>query len=249
MAASDFEDSKSIGSWWGWSDVKTALEALFWSGEIATLRRQGFERVYDLTERVIPAAIANRPTPSQADAQRELTRIASRALGIGSERDLRDYFRLTPADSRARVDELVEAGELRKVAVEGLRGPYYLAPDARIPRAVEACALVSPFDSLIFNRDRTSALFNFDFRLEIYTPAQKRVHGYYVLPFLLGDGLVARVDLKHDRAERVLRALAIHLEEGAARADVMPALASSLEGMAAWLGAEKVALPRSRARG
>lgn len=248
MAASDFEGPRGKGSWWGWSDVKTGLEALFWSGVVTTRQRKGFERVYDLTERVIPPAVLATPTPSEADAQRELMRVSARALGIATERDLRDYFRLTPADSRARVSELVESGELRKVDVEDLRGPYYLAPDARLPRAVDAAALLSPFDSLIWHRARTSELFDFDFRLEIYTPAHKRVHGYYVLPFLLGDALVARVDLKNDRAEGVLRAHAVHLERGVAAARVMPALQAGLEAMAGWLGAARVGLPKRVAR-
>jgi hypothetical protein len=248
MAASEFEGARGSGSWWGWSDVKVALEGLFWCGEITTLRRKGFERVYDLTERVIPAAILNLPTPSEADGQRELMRVAARALGVASERDLRDYFRLSPADSRARVAELVEAGELSVVEVEGLRGPRYLARAARVPRSVAAAALLSPFDSLIWNRARTSELFDFEFRLEIYTPAHKRVHGYYVLPFLLGERLVARVDLKHDRAEGTLRAHAIHVEKGVKRGEVMPALRERLKAMAFWLGAEKVSLPDGKPR-
>ncbi|MBV9438758.1 MAG: YcaQ family DNA glycosylase [Candidatus Eremiobacteraeota bacterium] len=242
LAASDFEGARGAGSWWGWSEVKTALEALFWCGDIATAYRRGFERVYDLPERLFPAALAA-PTPSEADAQRELLRLAARAHGIGSERDLRDYFRLDVADARARLAELVEGGDVARVNVEGLRGERYLARDARLPRRIDAAALLSPFDPVVWERARTRELFDFDFRLEIYTPSHKRVHGYYVLPFLLGERLVARVDLKHDRAAHVLRAHAIHLERGVRRADVLPSLRQQLEAMAHWLGAERVAPP------
>jgi hypothetical protein len=240
MAASDFEGARGKGSWWGWSDVKTALEALFWSGEITTARRRGFERVYDLPERVFPRAILDHPTPSKADAQRELVRISARACGIASERDLRDYFRLDVADARARVAELVDAGELARVTVDGLRGERYLARGARVPRAISSRALLSPFDSLVWERTRTRELFGFDFRLEIYVPQHLRVHGYYVLPFLLGDRLVARVDLKHDRQAGVLRAIATHVESGARKRDVQPALREELHAMAGWLGAREV---------
>jgi uncharacterized protein YcaQ len=240
MAASDFEGARGKGSWWGWSDVKIGLEALFWCGEITTAYRRGFERVYDLPERVIPRAVLDAPTPSEQDAQRELIRIAARASGIASERELRDYFRLDLAAARARVAELTDAGELERVQVEGLRGDRYLSRGARLPRAVAARALLSPFDSLIWERTRTSELFGFDFRLEIYTPQHKRVHGYYVLPFLLGDRLVARVDLKYDRQAGVLRAIATHVERGVRKRDVTPALREELHAMAAWLGAREV---------
>jgi uncharacterized protein len=242
LPASAFDGARGTGSWWGWSDVKTALEALFWCGEITTASRKGFERVYDLPERVLPRAIVDAPTPSEADAQRELVRIAARATGIASERDLRDYFRLDVAAARARVAELVEAGDLRRVQVEGLRGDRYLARGARIPRKVEARALLSPFDSLIWHRPRTAELFGFDFRLEIYTPQHKRVHGYYVLPFLLGDRLVGRVDLKFDRQRGVLRAIATHVEPGIRKRDVVPELREELHAMAGWLGARDVGM-------
>jgi uncharacterized protein len=244
LSASQFEGARGSGSWWGWSDVKIGLEALFWCGEITTAYRKGFERVYDLPERVLPQAILDLPAPSPSDAQRELVRVAARSLGIAAERDLRDYFRLDLLDARARVAELVDAGELQRVQVAGLRGVRFLARDARLPRRVDARALLSPFDSLIGERTRTRELFEFDFRLEIYTPQHKRVHGYYVLPFLLGDRLVARVDLKHDRQAGVLRAHAVHVEPAAERRSVLPAVREELERMAGWLGAAKVAAPR-----
>jgi uncharacterized protein YcaQ len=238
MAASELShDHKGEGGWWGWSEGKRAIEWLFWAGIVTTATRRGaFERVYDLTERVLPKAIVAAPTPSEAEAHRELIRIASQAIGIGGERCLRDYYRLGPADARAAVASLVESGDLVPVTVEGWRNQAYLAKGARIPRRIDARALLAPFDPLVWQRERTESLFGMRIRLEIYTPAEKRTHGYYVLPFLLGDTLAARLDLKSDRARSALVVQAAHLEEGAKAGEVVEPLAAELKLMAHWLG-------------
>jgi uncharacterized protein YcaQ len=222
--------------WWGWSEAKRATECLFWAGDLTTATRRGtFERVYDLPERVLPKAIWSTPTPSRAEAHRVLLRRAASAMGVATERDLRDYFRMGLADARRGVAELVEAGDLIPVEVRGWDQPAYLAPDARRPRSVKANALLSPFDNLIWFRERAERLFDVRIRLEIYTPAHKRTHGYYVLPFLQGEAITARVDLKADRKAGVLRMLSAHREPAADPATA-PALAAELRLMAAWLG-------------
>ncbi len=238
------DEAPRTGPWWDWSDVKSALEFLFWSGRLTSARRRGFERLYDLPERVLPRAVLALPTPSVGDAQRELVRVAARALGVAAERDLRDYFRLPTIEARARIAELVEAGELLPVSVEGWRTQGYLHPAARVPRRVDACALVGPFDSLVWNRDRTERIFDFRYRIEIYVPKPKRVHGYYVLPFLLGDRLVARIDLKADREAGVLRVQAAH-GEPAAPPETAGALREQLHALASWLGLGGVEVVRS----
>jgi len=238
------EAPRRTGPWWDWSDVKSALEFLFWSGQLTSARRRGFERLYDLPERVLPRAVLALPTPSVEDAQRELVRVAARALGVAAERDLRDYFRLPTAEARARIAELVEAGELLPVSVEGWRTQGYLHPAARVPRRVDACALIGPFDSLVWNRDRTERIFDFRYRIEIYVPKPKRVHGYYVLPFLLGDRLVARIDLKADREAGVLRVQAAH-GEPAEPAETAGALREQLHALASWLRLDGVEVVRS----
>ncbi len=234
LVSSDLEGPRGVGGWWGWSDAKRALEFLFWSGHVTAATRRGFERVYDLPERVLPAAVLATPTPAPADAHRELLRLAASALGVATASDLRDYFRLDIADAKPRLAELVEAGELREVTVEGWGKPAYLYPAARRPRRVEARALLAPFDPLIWERPRAERLFGFRYRLEIYTPAAKRLHGYYVLPFLLGDRLVARVDLKSDRAGNALLVLAAYAEPHAPQ-ETAAALATELRTMADWL--------------
>jgi uncharacterized protein YcaQ len=234
---------KGDGGWWGWSDGKRALEWLFWAGELTTATRRGtFARVYDLTERVLPQAILEIPTPHEADAQRALIRIAARCLGVGTRRCLRDYFRLDAADGNARVAELVEAGTLIPVVVEGWEATTYLDAEARRPRRLQAQALLAPFDPLIWQRERTEALFGARVRLELYTPSHERTHGYYVLPFLLGDRIVARVDLKADRAASALRVQSAYGEPGTAAATVIEPLASELRLLAHWLQLETIAV-------
>jgi uncharacterized protein YcaQ len=230
----------TAGEMWNWHAGKVALEHLFFTGRIGAARRVNFERLYDTIERILPAEIIAQPTPAPDDAQRELVRVAARAMGVATEPDLGDYFRLPRADSKARVAELLDAGELLPVAVRGWDVPAYLWPEARIPRRVNARALLTPFDSLIWFRPRTERLFGFRYRIEIYTPAAQRVHGYYVLPFLLGDTLVARVDLKTDRQECVLRVQGAFLEDGQDPEGVAPELAAELRLIAGWLEMERV---------
>ncbi len=247
LAASELSNGgPGRGAWWGWSDGKLALEWLFFAGVLTTATRKGtFERVYDLTERVLPASIQALPTPTPEEAQRELLRLSARALGVATETDLRDYFRLGVADTKARLSELVEAGDLLPVTVEGWPKQAYLDPAARQPRRIAARALLAPFDPLVWERDRTHRIFDFFYRIEIYTPVAKRKHGYYVLPFLLNDRLVGRVDLKADRANSRLLVHAAHLEEGIDAKTVTEPLREELRLMADWLGLEDVSLPRS----
>jgi uncharacterized protein len=242
LAASELSaEHKGEGGWWGWSDGKRAVEWLFWAGLVTTKTRRGaFERIYDLTERVLPQDILDAPTPAPREAQKQLLTLSARALGIASERCLRDYFRLDAEDAKPLFAELVEAGDLVPVSVEGWPKQAYLAAGARIPRRVGGRALLAPFDPLVWQRERVEALFGMRIRLEIYTPAHKRTHGYYVLPFLLGDRLAARLDLKADRARSTLVVQAAHAEEGEAPAVIAEPLRDELRLMADWLGLEAI---------
>lgn len=235
------------GGWWGWSAEKHALEWLFAAGEVTVAGRRGFERLYDLPQRVLPADLLELPEPDAAQAQRHLLRHAAQALGVATEKDLRDYYRLDAVDSRARLAELLEAGEIQQVQVQGWTQPAYCAGRPKIPRKVEASSLLSPFDSLIWERARTERLFGFRYRLEIYTPQHRRVYGYYVLPFLHDERLAARLDLRAERAEQRLTVYALHEETPGLDEAGLAALAHSLLALASWLGLEAVRLNCSSA--
>jgi uncharacterized protein YcaQ len=248
ISASEIElgKPKTKTGWWEWSDAKTAIEWLFWSGAVTSARRRGFERLYDLPERVIPARVLAASTPDEHDASRLLVDRAARALGVATEADLRDYYRLPLASARTAIGELVESKRLRRVEVEGWKKPGYLHRDAPSPAKIDPgrAALLSPFDSLIWFRERTLRMFGMSYRIEIDVPQPRRVHGYYVLPFLLGDQLVARVDLKADRAASTLRVQASHAEPGVAKPRVAAALNAELVRLASWLGLEHVEIVR-----
>ena len=228
-------------SWWDWDDGKIALEHLFHTGQVAARRRRNdFARLYDLPERVLPAAALAAPVPSDAEARKELLVIAARALGVATHGDLADYHRQNTTQCKPFVRELVEAGELLPATVEGWDKPAYVHPEATVPRWVKGRALLSPFDSLVWNRERTERVFDFVYRIEIYTPPPKRVYGYYVLPFLLDGELVGRIDLKADRAAGVLRVQAAYAEPGVDDAPVAVSLAAELRSMADWLELDRV---------
>lgn len=231
------------GAWWDWDDTKAVLEYLFWTGEVTARRRTDFTRVYDLTERVIPADVLATPTPTAAQAKSQLLLRAARALGVATAEDLADYYRLKVTDCRPLLDALVASKELLPAQVETWRQPAYLDPQAPAPRATKARTLLAPFDSLIWFRPRVERLFAMTYRVELYTPAPKRRFGYYVMPFLLGDQLVGRVDLKADRAAGALKVLLAHREPTApAPAELVEPLHAELMDVARWLGLERLSI-------
>jgi uncharacterized protein len=242
LAASTFRDPDGPrrGSWWDWAPAKHVLEDLFDQGVLLVHDRVNFERRYDLAERVLPPGI-DTSEPTAAEAALELTLLGARALGVATAADLADYYRLRPADARAALAEAVAAGLLQEVAVEGWARPAYLLPGTTLPRRVDhPPVLLSPFDSLVWSRERTERLFGFTYRLEVYVPAPKRVHGYYTMPVLAAGRLVARVDPKHDRQGDALLLRRLHLEDAADPAEAVAATAAAAGRLAAHLGAGRV---------
>ncbi|OHV12173.1 winged helix-turn-helix domain-containing protein [Kushneria phosphatilytica] len=244
LAASELAGGgRSKGSWWGWSEGKTALEYLFWSGRILVAhRRNNFERVYDLPERVVGRSLYEQTPPRTDDAQRALVERAAGAMGVATRHDLQRYFRLGAGETRARIDELVEQRLLEPVSVEGWRSEAWRHVRARPASMAGQQALLAPFDPMMWDRDRASRLFDFHYRIEIYTPAAQRRHGYYVLPFLHDGQLVARLDLRADRMRSLLEVIAAHPEPGVDIEAIGAALGMELERLAHFLGLNGVSL-------
>lgn len=236
LSISDLDQPRERGeSWWGWDHGKQALSYLWTVGRIAVHHRDRmFKLHYDLPERVIPRPALDAPTPTREEAQRELLLLGARAQGVATAKDLADHFRLPIREARPLVDALASEGLLEEVQVAGWRDRAFLHPDATTPRRVDARALLSPFDPVVWHRERGERLFDFRYRIEIYVPQEKREHGYYVLPFLLGDRLAARVDLKSDRKAGVLRVKGVFLEDGLDPTHVARELATELRTFARW---------------
>jgi uncharacterized protein len=248
---------KSTGAWWGWSEGKRVIELLMAQGRVAVAGRRNFERVYDLAERVFPKAVLEASPVADRDAKKELLVRAARAMGVGTAKDIAQYFhvdawwdrssvdgRRPPAKTHLLFDELVEDGRLERVRVEAWKQSAFVTPGVRIPRSVDARALVSPFDPILWERTWTSAVFGFEYQIEIYVPAPKRIYGYYVLPFVMGDRFAARVDLKADRKTSTLVVHAAYLEPRLDAGDTAAALADELRSMARWLSLESFAVGR-----
>ena len=237
-------DGERRAGWWEWSESKRLLEALFTSGRLAVGDRRNFTRLYDTPERILPAEVLGGPHPDADEALRELVRLGAVHHGIGTASDIGDYYRVGMTPAKAALEELADAGEVQRVTVRGWKDRAYLANGARLPRRIEAQALLSPFDPVVWDRDRAERLFNFRYRIEIYTPEAKREYGYYVLPFLLGDQIVGRVDLKADRKVGTLLVQASHLEPGHDEAHVASALADELGQVARWQGLSSILVRR-----
>ncbi len=239
MASGDLEDPRPRnGEWWGSrSDGSVALDWLFRIGEVGIRRRRGFVKEFDVLDRIVPAEILALPTPSEEEAHRQLLRRAAASFGIGAAPDLIDYYRLPKRPAKERLAELVENGDLVEVEVEGWNRPAFLHPDAARPRSIDACTFVSPFDPVVWFRERGERLFDFAYKIEIYVPADQRRFGYYVLPLLLGDRIVGRCDLKTDRVDGVLRVLSAFSEDRADTSDVVDAMRRALDDLAVFVGA------------
>ena len=233
------------GTWWDWDEAKVALEYLFLTGELMSRGRgSDFARIYDIPERVLPQQIIDAPTPSEHDARKQLLVRSAIAQGVATASDLADYYRQKLATVKPLIAELIEEGELLTVSVDGWSEKAFVHRDAKLPKQLHATALLSPFDSLVWCRPRNEQLFSFHYRIEIYTPKEKRKYGYYVLPFMMNGEMVGRVDLKADRANGVLQAHSVHAEKGVKRSSINEALNAELDAMATWLGLEQVQIGR-----
>ena len=229
------------GEWWGSRSLGSiALDWLFRIGAVGIRRRGNFTKEFDLLERIVPAEVLAQPTPGAEEAQRELLVRSAEALGVGTATDLIDYYRLPVREARVRLREVVDSGLLAEVAVEGWTEPAYLHPEARLPRSVDALTVLSPFDPIVWNRARSERLWNFDYRIEIYVPASKRVYGYYVLPVLDGERLAARLDVKTDRTAGVLRVLGAFAEPDIDHGALAERLRSHLQELARFVGVHDV---------
>jgi uncharacterized protein YcaQ len=245
LSTSDLDDpGKSKGPWWGWADGKHVLEWFFTTGKVSVADRRNFTRYYDITERVIPEPYLSAPAVPEAEARRVLLLRSAEKLAVATGKGLADYFRLKYVDCRPVIQDLVAEGSLVEVEVEGWDESGFMHPTARIPRSVEARALLNPFDPIVWYRERTERLYDFHYRIEIYTPKPKRVFGYYVFPFLLGDELVGRVDIKADRKAGVLRVPGAFIEDGRDPVRVGREMAAELQVMAGWLGMGEIAIGR-----
>ena len=233
------------GTWWDWDEAKVALEYLFLTGELMSRGRgSDFARVYDTPDRVLPQLVIDAPTPSEHEARKQLLVRSAIAQGVATSSDLADYYRQKLATVKPLIAELVEEGELREVAVDGWTEKTFVHRNAKLPKQLHATALLSPFDSLVWCRPRNERLFNFHYRIEIYTPKEKRKFGYYVLPFMMDGQMVGRVDLKADRGNSKLLAHSVHTERGVKRSSINDVLSAELDAMANWLGLEQVQIGR-----